>query len=77
MNPNDLENVKCEECGATTFTQVFSMKKIPALLSGTGQEAYVPIIDAFKCTECGHVNSEFKKEEKEEEPKPNIIMPGQ
>ena len=33
----------CESCGNDTFTQVYQMRKLSALLSPTGQESMIPI----------------------------------
>jgi uncharacterized Zn finger protein len=49
----------CEECGNDTFTEVFKMRKLSALLSPTGQEALIPI-NLFACAKCGHVNKGFQ-----------------
>ncbi len=48
----------CEECGHDVFTTVFKIRQIPALMSPSGESMLVPI-QAFACTECGHINAEF------------------
>ena len=55
---NNVDNIKCEECGNETFTPVFIIKHLSALVSPTGQETMVPI-QLFKCSKCGHVNEKF------------------
>tara|TARA_R110001592_G_scaffold316154_2_gene592401 strand:- start:1207 stop:1482 length:276 start_codon:yes stop_codon:yes gene_type:complete len=58
INPSDLVDVLCEKCECQTFTQVFLFKKLSAVLSPTGKDTMVPL-QTYKCTECGHMNSEF------------------
>ena len=58
INLKEAEEVVCEACTCEHFVPVFSMKKLSALVSPTGQEAMIPI-QLFRCVECGHVNSEF------------------
>ena len=48
----------CESCGNNTFTQVYQMRKLSALLSPTGQEAMIPI-QVFAWAKCGHINKGF------------------
>jgi len=56
----------CEKCENDTFTQVYQMRKLSALLSPTGQESMIPI-QVFCCAECGHINKEFMfKEDKKD-----------
>ena len=52
----------CESCGNNTFTQVYQMRKLSALLSPTGQEAMIPI-QIFACAKCGHINPGFLPKE--------------
>lgn len=55
---SQADDVECSMCKNRTFEQVFLIKKISALLSPTGKEAYGPIA-VFACNACGNVNSEF------------------
>ena len=55
---NEVDNVACEECENETFTPVFVIKQISALMAPTGQETMVPI-QLFKCSNCGHINKKF------------------
>ena len=48
----------CESCGNNTFTQVYQMRKLSALLSPTGQETMIRI-QIFACAKCGHINKGF------------------
>lgn len=52
----------CEKCGKNLFQQGFQMRKVPAILTGTGQPGLIPIT-VFYCESCKHVNSEFLPEE--------------
>ena len=55
---SNVDNVKCEECGSETFTPVFVIKHVSALMSPNGQDTMVPI-QLFKCSNCGHINERF------------------
>ena len=48
----------CEECKNETFTQVYKIRKLSALLSPTGEQAMIPI-QIFACAKCGNVNPSF------------------
>ena len=52
----------CEKCENDTFTQVYHMRKLSALLSPTGEEAMIPI-QVFACAKCGHINDDFLPKE--------------
>jgi len=52
----------CESCENDTFTQVFKIRKLSALLSPTGQESMIPI-QIFACAKCGHINKGFQPKE--------------
>ena len=52
----------CESCGNDTFTQVYKIRKLSALLSPTGQETMIPI-QVFACAKCGHINKGFQPKE--------------
>jgi len=52
----------CESCENDTFTQVFKMRKLSALLSPTGQESMIPI-QVFACAKCGYINKGFLPKE--------------
>ena len=52
----------CESCENDTFTQVYKMRKLSALLSPTGQESMIPI-QVFACAKCGHINKGFLPKE--------------
>ena len=52
----------CESCENDTFTQVFKMRKLSALLSPTGEPTMIPI-QVFACAKCGHINKGFLPKE--------------
>ena len=52
----------CESCGNDTFTQVYKMRKLSALLSPTGKPTMIPI-QVFACHKCGYINEEFQIKE--------------
>ena len=58
INPTQLDDVTCDDCGNFTFTKVVLMKRMPALISPTGVEAFMPM-DVFSCAACNHVNKRF------------------
>lgn len=52
--------IKCENesCGNNTFKEVFLMRKISKLITGSPNDSYLPI-PTFQCASCGHINKEF------------------
>ena len=52
----------CESCENDTFTQVYQMRKLSALLSPTGEPTMIPI-QVFACAKCGHINKGFLPKE--------------
>ena len=52
----------CEKCENETFTQVFKMCKLSALLSPAGKPSMIPI-QVFACAKCGNINSAFLPKE--------------
>ena len=61
---NQTDEMSCNECGVTTFTPVFLLRKVSALVSPTGKETVFPI-QVFACSSCGHVNKDFLPIEKD------------
>tara|TARA_R110001592_G_scaffold153441_1_gene381881 strand:+ start:25 stop:291 length:267 start_codon:yes stop_codon:yes gene_type:complete len=59
INPEDLKDIACENCGCKYFRQVNAFKRISALVSPTGKEQIVPV-PTFRCDECGFINDEFR-----------------
>ena len=62
----------CESCGNNTFTQVFQIRKLSALLSPHGQETIVPI-QVFACVKCNHINDKFLPKSPEDEPSNRLL----
>lgn len=52
-------SIVCDECGNETFTQVLLLRKASKFLTGTSQDALMPI-PTFACAKCNHVNEEFQ-----------------
>jgi hypothetical protein len=50
--------IVCEECGNQTFQEGLLIRKASKFLTGTAQDAIVPI-PTFFCAKCGHTNNEF------------------
>jgi uncharacterized Zn finger protein len=55
---DQTQALKCEKCDNQTFNQSFLLRKASRLLTGSPQDALIPI-QVFACTKCGHVNNEF------------------
>ena len=54
----DTNEVRCEKCENTTFTEAFIIRKASALLTGSPKDSYIPI-PVFICSSCGSCNDEF------------------
>ena len=52
INPDDLQDIGCENCEGEFFTPSFMIKKLSALQSPSGQKMFVPV-QIFRCDECG------------------------
>jgi uncharacterized Zn finger protein len=48
----------CESCGSQAFQESMFIRKASKFLTGTAQDAIIPI-PTFSCAKCGHVNQEF------------------
>ena len=59
VDPNDLTDIECPDCGALNFKQVVRMKKLSALISPDGQEQVLSI-PIFVCDDCGGIPEDFK-----------------
>ena len=63
----DTTPIICDECKNTTFTQVFLLRTVSAVLSPIGKQQMMPV-PAFECARCGEIlqqslpNSEAKDE---------------
>lgn len=49
----DTEEVKCS-CGSNLFQQAVSLRRVSALLTGTGRDEYVPVA-VLTCLKCQKV----------------------
>lgn len=52
INPNDLEDIKCEKCGCIYFAPRLAFKKVSRLLTGAAEDGVHPY-EAMVCSECG------------------------
>ena len=50
--------VTCEACENDTFKEVLFIRKASKFITGTPQDALIPI-SAFACAKCGNVNELF------------------
>lgn len=71
-------DMECEKCKNLNFLNVFRIKKVSGLMSGTGRDMIVPI-SVYACSDCGHVNSYFLSKvgisgEEEGENKENALL---
>ena len=62
MNITKQPDVTCDECQYDIFLPAVKMKRISAILSGTGRETIQPM-QIFVCAKCGHVNKEWLPKE--------------
>ncbi len=58
VNMADSVEIKCVECGGTVFVSGVKFRKISKLLTGTPQDAVIPI-EVYLCGNCGEVNNEL------------------
>jgi hypothetical protein len=56
------QEVLCEECDNNTFEQVVMLRTASRFLTGTPQDALIPI-PTFACTKCHYINEDFKPKE--------------
>ena len=52
----------CEKCENEVFVEGVMLRKASKFLTGTTQDAVVPI-PVFTCSKCGHVNNDFLPKE--------------
>lgn len=55
INPDDLEDMKCEEegCGGIAFIPAVGIKRLSGLLVGESQDRVVPY-EIMVCAKCGN-----------------------
>lgn len=68
------EDVKCDACGATNFINIYKMRKISGLMSGSGRDMVIPV-PVYACADCGHVNDKFLKSVGLDRDEPTIPSP--
>lgn len=63
VNIKNQPDLVCE-CGNTLFAQVFFLKKISKVYTGSGRDELLPI-PVFCCSACGKIlpESDFRKDE--------------
>ena len=54
--------LECDECKNETFTQVYYIRKLSALLSPAGKPSMIPM-PIFACAKCSNINSAFLPKE--------------
>ena len=50
--------VECEKCQHDVFTEGLMLRKASKFLTGTAQDALIPI-PVFYCSKCQHINSDM------------------
>lgn len=58
INPLDMPNIQCEECGNIFFNKVTIIKKVSKLLTGSPMDEIVPM-ETYVCNKCSHINKDF------------------
>lgn len=51
-------DIECEECKNKNFVEVYRIKHLSGLATGTGKDSIIPM-PVFACSDCGHINSVF------------------
>jgi hypothetical protein len=54
--------VVCEKCGCSVFTEVLMIRKASKFITGTPQDALIPI-PVFACAKCKHINEDMLPQE--------------
>ena len=64
IDPRSLAIITCPTCKNDTFSSVFQLREIPALLSPNGKAGCIRL-EGVACTSCGAVEAPWiEKEEK-------------
>jgi hypothetical protein len=58
LSLDKTKGITCDECGHNVFQEGMLLRKASRLLTGTAQDALIPI-PVFSCAKCNHVNNEF------------------
>jgi len=64
----------CEKCNNNIFINAFLLRKASRLLTGTSQDALIPI-NVMACSKCQHVNEEFLPLQLKSKPTPELPTP--
>lgn len=54
----ESETIVCDKCGCQYFKEVFILKKVSKLLTGSSEDTLVPF-SIQRCDDCGYVNKGF------------------
>jgi len=57
---SNAEDMKCGKCGHVYFKSLVRVKRVSALLTASGQEAYVPI-QVLACESCGNIVQDLEE----------------
>ena len=60
---DQTQEMICEKCNNNTFIDIFFIRRVPGILSGSPQDSFIPA-PSFACLKCKHVNEEFIPKEK-------------
>ena len=59
INLRDQPTIECEKCKSVYFKEVTILKKVSKILTGNPEDTIVPF-PTYACSECGHINEDFK-----------------
>ena len=62
LDINQTKEVVCEACGGIAFIECTVLRRVSAILSGSGKEGFFPI-QSYGCLRCGIINQEFLPKE--------------
>ena len=54
------DDVKCDRCESLNFINVYRIRRISGLITGTGRDVVVPV-PVYACADCGNINDNFLK----------------
>lgn len=80
LSPADYDTIKCDNCGAITFTNAVVLKRIPGMLVGAGTEDVAMPLNVYVCTKCGTILKDDRDKldeldkKGEEKPKSSLIL---
>ena len=62
MDMTQTVEYTCEKCNFDVFEAKCKIRKLPADISPSGEDAIIPM-QVFACGKCGHINQEFQQGE--------------